>query len=425
MLRKLITPPVLQQRPPKTGRIEIRDSISPLILRITAHGNRSFNVRARIKGRPQPVRLTYHAPAHASVLEEARAWAVTAVSECRRGIDPRAIRAKSSAAAKAEAERRERDRFGAVADRFLEKHASKNRSHAESTWMLDFYVRPGWEDRQIGDISRADVVALLDKIEVRAFEKDGKFYGGPVMADRVLAQVRKLMNWHAARDPSYVSPIVRGMARTKSKERARTRVLSDEEIRLIWPLLGECAYGGVVKMLFLTAQRLGEVAQMRRSQIDAKGIWAIPMEVYKGKRPQFVPLSREALSVVEAQTEIDASDLVFGASKDPRKLIKNWSDLKHDLDSRIAKANDGKAIPHWTLHDIRRTSRTLMSRAGVRPDISERVLGHAIPGVEGVYDRHAYVDEKRRALEALSALLERIITPPAENVIPLARRATE
>ena len=425
MLRKLITPPVLQQRPPKAGRIEIRDSISPLILRITAQGNRSFNVRARIKGRPQPVRLTYHSPAHISVLEEARAWAVGAVGECRRGVDPRAVRAKSSAAAKAEAERRERDRFGAVADRFLEKHASKNRSHAESKWMLDFYVRPGWEDRQIGEISRADVVGLLDKIEARAFEKEGKCYGGPVMADRVLAQVRKLMNWHAARDPSYVSPIVRGMARTKSKERARTRVLSDEEIRLIWPLLGEGAYSGVVKMLFLTAQRLGEVAQMRRAQIDAEGIWAIPMEVYKGKRPQFVPLTREALSVVEEQTEVDGSDLVFGANKDPRKQIKNWSDLKQDLNARIAKANDGNAIPHWTLHDIRRTARTLMSRAGVRPEIAERVLGHAIPGVEGVYDRHAYVDEKRQALEALAKLLERIVEGETAKVVQLVRSAAE
>lgn len=423
MLRKLITPPVLQQRPPKSGRIEVRDSISPLILRITAHGNRSFTVRARIRGGVQPVRLTYPKPAHISVLEDARAWAVAAVGECRQGGDPRAARLKSDATARAAAERQERDRFGAVADRFLEKHASKNRSHAETKWMLDFYIRPGWEDRQIADISRSDIVALLDKIEARAFEKSGKLYGGPVMADRVLAQVRKLMNWHAARDPSYVSPIVRGMARTKSKERARTRVLSDDEIRLIWPLLAEGTYAGVLRTLFLTAQRVGEVAQMRRSQIGSDVVWAIPAEAYKGKRPQFVPLSKEALTVIAAQPDIDDSDLVFGASKNPHKQIENWSDLKIALDAKITAANGGEALPHWTLHDIRRTARTLMSRAGVRPEIAERVLGHAQPGIEGVYDRHAYLDEKRHALEALAALLARIVNPALANVVAINRSA--
>ena len=75
-------------------------------------------------------------------------------------------------------------------------------------------------------------------------------------------------------------------------------------------------------------------------------------------------------------------------------------------------------MPHWTLHDLRRTARSLMSRAGVRPDIAERVLGHAIAGVAGVYDRHSYADEKRAALEKLAGLVERIVNPVA-NVIAM------
>jgi integrase len=80
-----------------------------------------------------------------------------------------------------------------------------------------------------------------------------------------------------------------------------------------------------------------------------------------------------------------------------------------------------KAPPHWTIHDLRRTAKTLMARAGVRPDISERVLGHVIAGVEGVYDRHSYAVEKRHALEALAALVGRIVSPSAANVLPLRR----
>ena len=69
-------------------------------------------------------------------------------------------------------------------------------------------------------------------------------------------------------------------------------------------------------------------------------------------------------------------------------------------------------LPNWTLHDLRRTAKTLMARAGVRPDISERVLGHVIAGVEGIYDRHSYADEKRDALEKLAALIDLILHPP-------------
>jgi integrase len=66
-------------------------------------------------------------------------------------------------------------------------------------------------------------------------------------------------------------------------------------------------------------------------------------------------------------------------------------------------------LPNWTLHDLRRTAKTLMVRTGVRPDISERVLGHVIAGVEGTYDRHSYADEKRDALEKLARIIERVL----------------
>jgi integrase len=423
MQRKLLNPSVLEQRPPKTGRVEIRDSLCPLILRITAQGNRTFVVRARIKGQRQPIRLTYQSPAHISVLEDARSWAVDAVGKCIRGIDPRETKAGADALERAATEKRARNRFGAVADQFLEKHAARNRSYEESKRIIDLYLRPRWEDRQICEISRPDIVLRLDQIEAGTFKGHGsKAYGGPVMADRVLAQLRKLMNWHATRDPEYVSPIVKGMARTKPRDRARTRVLSDEEIRLIWPhLIG--TYGAVLKTLFYTAQRVGEVSQMRRSQIGSDAIWSIPLEASKTKRLLFVPLTPQALSVIQAQPEIGGSDLVFGAPKDATKEIKNWSALKAELDARVTESNGGEALPNWTQHDIRRTCRTLMSRAGIRPDICERVLGHVISGVAGVYDRHAYGEEKRQALEALASLLNQINAPAPESVVKFVRGA--
>ena len=283
---------------------------------------------------------------------------------------------------------------------------------------MNFYLRPGWDNRQIGDIGRRDIVKRLDSIaEGKFIGKDQAAYGGPVMATNVLAQLRKLMNWHAIRDAEFITPIVPGMGYTKPKERARRRVLSDEEIRQIWPHLNG-TYGGALKTLFYTAQRLGEVGQMRGAQIGNDAVWSIPVKAYKSKHVQFVPLTKEALAVVHAQPEVDGSDLVFPAQRDPRKQITNWSALKANLDARIANARDGQPLPHWTVHDIRRTCRTLMSRTGIRSEISERVLGHAIPGVAGVYDRHDYLVQKREALEALAGELERILTNGGFKVLP-------
>jgi integrase len=352
MGRKLITPTVINQRAPKAGRVEVRDTLSPLILRITKCGTRSFIVRARVKGETQPIRLTYETPAHSEVLPQARAWAVETVGQCRQGKDPRQQKALAALAIKASAEKETRNRFGTVADNFLQKHSAKNRSHREAKRIVDLYLRPGWEDRPIDEIGREDVTERLDDIEAATFVgRDGKSYGGPVMVDRVLAQLRKLMNWHAVRDPRFVSPIVKGMGRTKPKDRARTRVLSDEEIRRLWPCLTG-TYGAALKILFYTAQRLGEVAQMQRAQIGTDDVWAIPVEAYKGKRPQFVPLTREARAIIDAQPVVDGSDLVFPAQKNPMKQITTWSACKVDLDAKIAADFDSKPMAHWTVHDI-------------------------------------------------------------------------
>lgn len=423
MGRKKITEPVIEQTAPKVGRIEVRDSLSPLILRISKSGTRSFVVRARVKGSKQPIRLTYDTPAHISVLHNARAWAVQVVGQCQQGNDPRQQKALSALAVTAAAAKQTRNLFGTVADNFLAKHSAKNRSHREAKRIVDIYLRPRWEGRQIEEISRDDVTERLDQIEAGTFlSDDGETYGGPVMVDRVLAQLRKLMNWHAVRDAKFVSPIVKGMGRTKPKERARTRVLSNDEIRLLWPHLTG-THGAALKTLFYTAQRLGEVAQMQRMQIGTDHIWAIPVEAYKGKRPQFVPLTQEARAIIDTQPMVNGSDLVFPAQKDPTKKITTWSAYKADLDVKIAAARNGKPLPHWTVHDIRRTCRTLMSSAGVRPDIAERVVGHAIAGVAGVYDRHGYVNEKREALEKLAAELQKIIHPPTDEVVHFARSA--
>ena len=260
-------------------------------------------------------------------------------------------------------------------------------------------VKPRIGKLGIYEVRRSHIIKMLDEIED---------VNGPVAADRTLAYVRKAFNWYATRDDQFNVPIVRGMARIKPKERARARVLSDDEIRAIWPELARAGtFGAFIKTLLLTAQRRDEVAQMSRKEIGSDEI-GLSRRAVQNEVANFVPLSKAAVAVIAAQPTIDGSDYVFSSrAKTP---FSGFSKSKTALDKAVLAAMQKRAkkgakaepIPNWTLHDLRRTAKTLMARAGVRPDISERVLGHVIAGVEGTYDRHSYADEKQDALEKLT-----------------------
>lgn len=340
-------------------------------------------------------------------VEQARKAARDMLARVSLGQDPSAERQAARVAEDV------RDRLSDVVPLFIERHAKpNNRSWAEADRIFRVYVLPRWGTRRIAEIRRRDVADLLDRIETD---------NGRVMADRVLAAVRKLMNWYAARSDDFVSPVVKGMARTKPRELARVRVLTDDEIRTVWKALpAQPVFGPLVKLLLLTGQRREEVAGMRWDEI-AGDLWTIPAERYKTKAANIVPLSAAARAVLDALPRV--GDFVFttngktpfcGFSKSKAALDK--AKAKLDKDAGIAPTPD---VQGWVLHDLRRTAKTLMTRAGVLPHVSERVLGHVIAGVEGVYDRHGYVAEKRDALDRLAAMVDRIVNPPEGNVVPL------
>ena len=162
-----------------------------------------------------------------------------------------------------------------------------------------------------------------------------------------------------------------------------------------------------VKILLLTGQRKEKVAAMRWQDIDG-AVWTIPTEArQKGNAGKLV-LPKIALEIINAQPRFASNPYVFAGEGGGH--IKGWSRRKRQFDARLDR------LAPWVLHDLRRTARSLMSRAGVRPDIAERVLGHIIKGVEGVYDRHSYREEKAHALRALASLIENITNPPAKVV---------
>jgi integrase len=282
--------------------------------------------------------------------------------------------------------------------------AKRLRSKRAIASALNAHIVPAWSGRGFASIRRADVAKLLDRVEDKA---------GPVAADFVLSIVRNICNWHATRHDDYSSPIVKGMRRSKPTERARDRILSDDELRTVWKQAEDAGlFGAYIRVLLLTAQRREKVAAMRWEEIAPEGTWSIQREGREKGNARELALPESAIAIIKSIPRIGDNPFVFAGRCN--KHMSGYSKAKADFDSKC------KSVGHWQLHDLRRTARSLMSRVGVRPDIAERVLGHAIKGVEGIYDRHAYREEKAFALKALAGLIEQIVNP-ADNITPMRR----
>lgn len=306
-------------------------------------------------------------------------------------------------------------------DRYCRKEAElKSADQYASTFRR--LVAPDIGDLPVlgeGRLRRAHIVDMLDAIEDES---------GPVMADRTLAYLRKAFNWFAARNEEFTNPIVKGLRTVGSN--ARDRILSDDELRDLWAALDvvenvPACYPRFVKSLLLTTTRRTEAALMHSSELDGK-IWTIPAERYKTGIDHVVPLSEAALDLIgEKPAGANGNSWFVFTTTAGTKGFTGFSKAKRELDKAIAKirADAGREpIAPWVLHDLRRTGRSLMSRAGVPADHAERCLGHVIGGVRGVYDRHAYVDEKRAAFEKLAGLVT-LILAPQPNVMPIRRAA--
>jgi integrase len=293
------------------------------------------------------------------------------------------------------------DTFKLIAEAYFAREGKKLRTAAARQATLEKLVYPRIGTQPISAIRRSDVVRLLDRIEDE---------NGPVQADRTLAYIRKVMNWHASRSDEFRSPIVRGMARTSGKERARARILTDEELRAVLKAADATPgpFGAFVKLLLLTGARRSEASDMTWSEVSGAD-WTLPAARNKVKVDLIRPLSAAAQTTIAPLPRIGSHGFVFTTGG--FRPFGAFSFYKRRFDQACA-------VSDWTLHDLRRTARSLMSRAGVPSDHAERCLGHVMPGVRGVYDRHEYHEEKRRAYEALAGQIDRIVNPQ-ENVVPL------
>jgi integrase len=439
-MTKALTVKRIENADAKPDRQEIPDGLLVgLYLVVQPSGAKSFAVRYRYAGQPRKLTLGAFP---AITLEAARDIGGKHLRAAAEGRDPATEKqaAKTNAKkAEAEAVRGQRDLFENIAREFIERHAMKNTREAswrETARILGFKPDPDnagkllvvepqkgkpptviqlWNGRKVQDITKRDVIALLDTVRDRA----------PVMANRNLAAVRKLFNWCLARDVIQVSPCT--LIEPPAPERSRDRILTDDELRLVWNAAGKDSspFGPLVKLLILTGQRLAEVGGMQWDELDLKNkLWTLPAERVKNGERHEVPLSDAAIEILTALPRIKTTKgFVFTTTRDA--AVSGFSRAKDRLDAavRASLTKGAKPPEHWTFHDLRRTLASGMARLGIQLPVIEKVLNHSsgsFRGIVGVYQRHSYADEKRQALDAWASFVQSVVSGkrPA-NVVAL------
>jgi integrase len=316
--------------------------------------------------------------------------------------------------------------FAAAARDFIEGYARKRiRRWEEMSRLLglspdDLSILPKglserWSKRPIVEIDGHDIHSIVDETRQRGAPGIVRRADGPTesRARAMFATLSKMFAWLLQHRRVEANPCA-SVHRPEAAQ-ARDRVLTNNEIVRFWlasDKVGE-PFGAALKLLLITGARLNEVSGMLRSELNDAGIWSIPSERTKNKRPHIVPLPPLAQDILANVPRIEGGLVFTTTGTTP---ISGWSKIKARLDGLMGD------VPHWRLHDLRRTAATTMAEIGVPPHIVEAVLNHisgAKASVAGVYNRAAYAAQKKAALERWAAHIEGIVSGRPATIVPL------
>lgn len=380
-MQQALTVKALDALKPKAKRYEVHDLHCPgLSVRVSTHGLKTFSVKFRYGIRQKRLKIGVYPRVS---LATAREKAIDALRQVDEGVDP--TKRRRSPDMKVEAVCRE----------FIRLHAQpRNKSWREAERILERELITTFGQSDIRDIKRWDVLEIMDAAVAR---------GSAYQANRIHSNIRKLFNWCIERGVVETSPII-GL-KSPTKEESRDRVLDDEEIgRLLRACRNDVyPFRQFVPTLLATAQRRGELAEMRWSEVDLeRKVWVIPAERSKNGKPHVVPLSAFALKILNEVPRFLDCDYVFTTTR--RSPVSGFSKM-------LRRLAEGSQTSDWRLHDLRRTAASGMARAGVAPHVVEKVLNHVsgtISGVAAVYNRYGYDGEKAQALEEWGNFLDRM-----------------
>ena len=352
-------------------------------VRLEPSGTKSFVLKYRFKGHQRMVTIDQYPVLS---LSNARSQAHAILGRVHEGVDPNQTGLLPSKIAT----------FANLLDAYIDKHcatATRANTRREVERALRKEFLPSWRRRDITEIEKTDVVAVLDGIMAR---------GTPSAANHAFTYINHFFNWTLSRGVVDISPC-HGLSAPAPKK-SRHRVLSDQELATVWQTARETPYpfGTIVQLLILTGQRRGEVTTMQWEHVDlVDALWTLPPECTKNNREHLVPLSPAAVDLLDDTPHLSET-LVFPARGSITSAFSGFSKCKRRLD-------DTCGLSRWTLHDLRRTVATGLAKLDVDPHVIERALNHvsgSFAGVAGTYNRYAYFDETRGALNRWAEYVE-------------------
>jgi integrase len=382
----------------KTDHVYFDDDIAGFGLRMREGGSRTWVYRYRVGTKQRSITL---GSATSVPLALARANAGALEAKVRLGQDP----ALEKETARAQAG----NTVGALIDQYLDARASDWRPNSlrQVHRHLLSYAKP-LHDLPITAMSQRNVAVLLDAIAKNS---------GDVTANRLRASLETFVAWvirQGIRLPKGNVVSYTG----KRKEGSRSRVLSDDELKIVWNACDDTDHAAILKLLLLTGQRAAEIGSLRWDEVKDDRI-ELPGERTKNKRPHSVPLGDPARAILDSFRMVGRVH-VFG--RDDAAGFRGWGVCKQRLDKRIAKT--GAPLAAWVVHDLRRTAATRMAELGVQPHIIEAVLNHVSghkAGVAGIYNRATYDREKRAALNLWAEHVLAAVEGRTATVVPMKR----
>lgn len=349
-------------------------------------------------------------------LKQARALARDWNAKFLTGADPRAE--ALAAAEKTKAEKQSATKFADAVDTYVTKRvASRLRRANELERQLSFFT-DAWPTKPLAKITADDIEELLES----------KSKKHPAMARNLFATLRAMFNW-AARNRAYrplanpCDSVDTGIFEAKS---SRPRILNHDELRLLARNIRRMPYpfGALYRVLLLTGLRLNEAARAEWREIDFENrIWEIPASRMKGKLPHVVPITPDLFAILKSIRRSKKAVYVFSTTAGASP-VSGFSKVKARLSARMVRSFVALArkrrdrqpltIEGWTNHDIRRTFRTELSAMGnaFSHEVKEALIAHTKKGIHGVYDRHAYLEEKRAALPLWADRFRTILAAP-------------
>lgn len=316
-----------------------------------------------------------------------------------------------------------------LVESYIKRHASTRRTGPAIARRLRKNVSGKIGGIELSKLHRRDITKCLDAVKDR---------GAPMEANRVFEDIRAMVRWARARG-DLDEMLTEGMTRP-SEPRERDRVLTADEIRTVWAALPDAdmreATRRILRLCLITGQRVGEIAGMRREELDwDRLVWTIPAERVKNGREHSVPVTAAAAEVIRAQLQA-VDELAARKDRKPGPFIFpgpggrapiTGAAIPKAVKRAETRGARGKAatimgVKPWTPHDLRRTMATHMEESGISPFIVGHVLNHTHVTKSTItsraYARYDYAREKREALELWADRLQGILSGGAE-VAPL------